>query len=65
MANRLLADHIELAGAREAGVAGGPEIVTVQDLHIDEIAEAIHQRIPRTAGICHDRGQRGPGPRPG
>ena len=52
MANRLLADHIELAGAGEAEVAAGSEIVPVQDLDIDEIADAIYQRIPRTAGIA-------------
>ena len=51
MANRLLADHIELAGAGEAGVASGSEILTVQELRIDEIADTIHRRIPRAAGI--------------
>jgi hypothetical protein len=52
MANRLLADHIELAGVGESGVAAGSEIVPVQDLRIDEIADAVHRRIPRTAGIA-------------
>jgi hypothetical protein len=52
MANRLLGDHIELAGAGEAGVAAGSEIVTVQDLRIDEIADAIHRRVPRAAGVA-------------
>ena len=52
MANRLLADHIELAGAGEAEVAAGSEIVPVQDLDIAEIADAIYQAIPRTAGIA-------------
>jgi predicted metalloprotease with PDZ domain len=52
MANRLLADHIEMAGAAEAGVAAGSQIVTVQDLRIDEIADAIHRRIPRAAGVA-------------
>ncbi len=52
MASRLLADHIEMAGAGEAGVAAGSEIVTVQDLRIDEIADAIHRRIPRAAGVA-------------
>ncbi|HUC21724.1 MAG TPA: KH domain-containing protein [Streptosporangiaceae bacterium] len=52
MANRLLADHIELAGIEEAGVAVGSELETVQDLWIDEIADVIHRRIPRTAGIA-------------
>jgi hypothetical protein len=40
MANRLLAEHIELAGSDEAGVAAGSEILTVQQLRIEEIAEA-------------------------
>ncbi len=53
MANRLLADHIELAGIGEAGVAAGSELETVQDLWIDEIADAIHRRIPRAAGITN------------
>ena len=52
MASRLLADHIEMAGAGEAGVAAGSEIVTVQDLRIGEIADAIHRRIPRAAGVA-------------
>jgi len=51
MANRLLADHIELAGIGEAGIAAGSELETVQDLLIDEIADAIHRRLPRAAGI--------------
>jgi hypothetical protein len=51
MANRLLADHIEMAGIEAAGVAAGSELETVQDLWIDEIADAIHRRIPRAAGI--------------
>jgi hypothetical protein len=52
IANRLLADHMELAGI-EAGVAAGSELETVQDLRIDEIADAIHRRIPRAAGIAN------------
>jgi hypothetical protein len=52
MANRLLADHIEMAGAGEAGVAAGSQIMAVQDLRIDEIADAIHRRIPRAAGVA-------------
>jgi hypothetical protein len=52
MANRLLADHIEVAGIGEAGVAAGSELETVQDLWIDEIADVIHRRIPRAAGIA-------------
>jgi hypothetical protein len=51
MANRLLADHIELAGIGEAGIAVGSELETVPDLRIDQIADAIHRRIPRAAGI--------------
>jgi hypothetical protein len=51
MANRLLAGHIEMAGAGEAGVAAGSEIVAVQDLRIDQIADAVNRRIPRAAGI--------------
>jgi hypothetical protein len=51
MADRLLADHIELAGIREAGIAVGSELETVQDLWIDQIFDAIHRRIPRAAGI--------------
>jgi cytidylate kinase len=52
MANRILADHMEMAGAGEAGVAAGSEIVTVQDLRIEEIADAINRRIPRAAGVA-------------
>jgi hypothetical protein len=68
MANQLLADHIEMAGASEAGVAAGPghietagagqatvaagsEILTVQELRIEEIVAAIHRQIPPAAGI--------------
>jgi len=51
MANRLLADHIEVAGSEEAGVAAGSEIVAVQDLRIDEINDLIHERIGRVAGV--------------
>ena len=51
MANRLLADHIAMAGTGEAGVAAGSEIVTVQDLRIDQIADTINRRIPRAAGV--------------
>jgi KH domain len=49
MASQLLADHIEMAGAVEAGLAAGSEILTVQELRIDEIAEAVRRRI-RQAG---------------
>ena len=52
MANQLLADHIELAEIGEAGIAAGSELETVQDLWIDEIADVVHRRIPRAAGIA-------------
>ncbi len=52
MANPLLADHIELAGIGEAGIAAGSELETVQDLLIDEIADAVHRCVPRGAGIA-------------
>jgi hypothetical protein len=52
MANRLLADHIEMAGAAEARVAAGSSILTVQELRIEEIADLIHRRIGRIAGIA-------------
>jgi hypothetical protein len=51
MASRLLADHIELAGSEEAGVAAGSEILTVQALRIEEINDLIRQRIGQTAGV--------------
>jgi hypothetical protein len=52
MANRLLADHIELAGSAEAGAAAGSEILTVQALRIDEIEDAVYRLIPRAAGVA-------------
>ena len=51
MANRLLADHIEMAGAGEAGVAAGSEILTVQELRIEEIGDLVRRRIGRAAGV--------------
>ncbi len=51
MANRLLADHIEMAGIEVAGVTVGSEILPVQELRIDQIADVIHRRIGRAAGI--------------
>ncbi len=51
MANRLLAEHIEMAGAEEAGVAVGSEILTVRDLPIDEINDLIRRRIDQAAGV--------------
>jgi KH domain len=52
MVNRLLADHLEIAGAGEAEVAIGSQLLTVQALHADEIVDAIHRRIPRAAGVA-------------
>jgi hypothetical protein len=51
MASRLLAEHIEMAGAGEAGVAAGSEIMTVQALRIEEIGEVVRRRIGRAAGV--------------
>jgi KH domain len=51
MANRLLADHIEMAGSEEAGVAAGSEIMTVQALRIEEIGEVVRRRIGQAAGV--------------
>jgi hypothetical protein len=52
MANRLLADHIELAGSEEAGVAAGSEILTVQQRRIEEIGELVRRRIGQAAGVA-------------
>ena len=51
MAGRLLADHIEMAGSEEAGVAAGSEIMTVQALRIEEIGDVVRRRIGRAAGV--------------
>ena len=51
MANRLLADHIEMAGVADAGVAAGSEILTVQELRIEEIGDLIRRRLGRAAGV--------------
>jgi hypothetical protein len=51
MVNRLLADHIEVAGSGEAGVAAGSGIMTVQALRIEEIGDVIRRRIGRAAGV--------------
>jgi hypothetical protein len=51
MASRLLAEHIELAGAGEAGVAAGSELMTVQALRVEEISELVRRRIGRAAGV--------------
>jgi hypothetical protein len=64
MASRLLADHIEVAGADEAGVAAGSEIMTVQALRVEEIGEVVRRRIGRAAGVSAVAvgGEHGPGP---
>ena len=49
MANRLLADHMEMAGAEEGGVAAGSEIMTVQALRVEEIGEVVRRRLGRVA----------------
>jgi hypothetical protein len=51
MANRLLAEHIEMAGSEEARVAAGSDIMTVQALRIEEIGELVRRRIGQAAGI--------------
>jgi hypothetical protein len=51
MAIRLLAEHIEMAGAGETGVAAGSEIMTVQALRVEEIGEVVRRRIGRAAGV--------------
>jgi hypothetical protein len=51
MASRLLAEHIELAGPGEAGVAAGSEVRTVQAQRIEEIDELVRRRIGRAAGV--------------
>ncbi len=51
MVSRLLADHIEVAGSGEAGVAAGSQIMTVQALRIEEIGEVVRRRIGRAAGV--------------
>jgi hypothetical protein len=50
MASRLLADHIELADAAEAGVAAGSQILTVQALRIEAIAQLVHRQLGHAAG---------------
>jgi KH domain len=51
MANRLLAAHIEMAGVADAGLAAGSEILTVQELRIEEIGDLIRRRLGRAAGV--------------
>ena len=62
MANRLLADHLEMAGSAEAGVAAGSEVMTAQVLRIEEINDLIRRRIGRAAGVSAVDVGRGPGP---
>jgi hypothetical protein len=49
MAGRLLADHMEAAGAED--VAAGSELMLVQELRIEEISAAIHRQIGQAAGV--------------
>jgi hypothetical protein len=51
IANRLLADHIDMAGAGDAGVAAGSQIMTVQALRIEEIGAVVRRRIGQAAGV--------------
>ena len=41
-----------MAGSEEAGVAAGSEILTVQQLRIEEIGELVRRRIGQAAGIA-------------
>jgi hypothetical protein len=50
IASRVLADHVELAGAGESGIVVGSQILTVQELRIDDIADVIHRRLGPAAG---------------
>ena len=50
LTNRLLAEHIEMAGTEEAGPTAGSEILTVE-LHVDEIDDVIRRRIGQAAGV--------------
>jgi hypothetical protein len=51
MVNQMLAEHIELAGTEETRVAAGSEILTVQELRIEEIVAVIHRQIPPAAEV--------------
>ena len=51
MASRLLADHLEMAGAGEAGIAAGSDIMTVQALRIEEISAVVRRRMGPAAGV--------------
>lgn len=43
--------HIETGGTEETRVAAGSEILTVQELRIEEIVAVIHRQIPPAAGV--------------
>jgi hypothetical protein len=58
MAGQLLADHIEMAGSVEAGVAVSSDIVTYQELHAKPeaaedaaIRDAVQRGIERVVGV--------------
>jgi hypothetical protein len=58
MAGQLLADHIEMAGSVEAGVAVSSDIVTYQELHAEAeaaedaaIRDAVQRGIERAVGV--------------
>jgi KH domain len=51
MAYQLLAEHIEMTGVEEAGVAAGSEVMTVQALRIEEIGDLVRRRIGQAAGV--------------
>jgi hypothetical protein len=40
-----------MAGIADAGLAAGSEILTVQELRIEEIGDLIRRRIGRSAGV--------------
>ena len=50
IASRLLADHMEMAGAAEAGVAAGSQVLTVQAQRIESIARVVRRQIGQAAG---------------
>ena len=51
IANRLLAGHMEMAGAEEAKVTAGSQILTVQALRIQEIGDVVRRLIGQAAGV--------------
>jgi hypothetical protein len=65
--SRLLADHIELAGAGEAGVAAGSETMTVQALRLGEI-DRLRVELEKLTGkpvVLNTVDRPGPRERPG